>query len=172
MERGSSSRLCISELSAPTLGVCIDLATTGHVEQALTTLSHVLVTAAHEANMRMHNVCINSHSRARPHQPFYDQECVRLKRDWRRVGRLHGFSDPAVRGLERQYHSHVRSRKRTWLMSQLEECVALFHTCPRQFWRTFRGPPSPLPLPLQNHDLWDTFMYNFFGLDLERNNFV
>jgi hypothetical protein len=106
------------ELAAPTLGCCTDLALAGHVEQAMDTLSQVLVRAAHAADMRMYTVRLGSQARPRPHQPFYDQECVRLKRDWRRAGRLHGFSAPLVRGLERHYHSYVRSRKRAWLMSQ------------------------------------------------------
>jgi hypothetical protein len=154
------------ELAAPALGRCTDLALAGHVEQAMDTLSQVLVHAAHAADMRMYTVRLGSQARTRPHQPFYDQECVRLKRDFRRAGRLHGFSAPLVRGLERHYHSYVRSRKRVWLMSQLEECVALFHTCPRQFWRTFRGHPPSLPLPLHDHEVWGPFMSGFTLGDL------
>jgi hypothetical protein len=154
------------ELVAPTLGCCTDLALAGHVEQAMDTLSQVLVRAAHAADMRIYTVRLGSQARPRPHQPFYDQECVRLKRDWRRAGRLHGFSAPLVRGLERHYHSYVRSRKRAWLMSQLEERVALFHTCPRQFWRTFRGHPPSLPLPLHDHEVWGPFMSGFTLGDL------
>ena len=112
------------EQAAPSLADCIALADAGNVEQAILSLSNIILTA--------------SHRRSHLHQPFFDSECIRLKRDWRREGRRLGFSDPQVRGLERQYHAYVRSRKRVWLMSQLEECVALFHTCPRQFWRSFR----------------------------------
>eukprot|EP00884_Botryococcus_braunii_P011061 jgi/Botrbrau1/19957/Bobra.0059s0073.1 len=82
------------ELAAPALGRCADLALAGHVEQALHTLSGVLGDAAHAADMRLHTVRLGSQARTRPHQPFYDQECVRLKRDWRRAGHLHGFSAP------------------------------------------------------------------------------
>ena len=155
------------ELAAPALDRCADLALTGHVEQAMDTLSQVLVRAAHAADMRLHTVRLDSKARPRPHQPFYDQECVRLKREWRRAGRVHGFSAPLVRGLERHYHSYVRSRKRVWLMSQLDECVALFHTCPRHFWRTFRGHPPSLPLPLHDHEVWSTFMSGFTRGDIE-----
>ena len=153
-------------LAAPTLGRCVELALAGQVDQAMDTLSHVIVHAAGEADMRIHTVGLASHAGTRQHQPFYDQECVRLKREWRRSGRLHGFSDPLVRGLERHYHSYVRSRKRVWLMAQLEECVALFHSCPRLFWRTFRGRPPSLPLPLHDHALWSSFMSGFTGGDV------
>ena len=155
------------ELAAPALDRCADLVLTGHVEQAMDTLSQVLVCVAHAADMRLHTVRLDSKARPRPHQPFYDQECVRLKREWRRAGRVHGFSAPLVRGLERHYHSYVRSRKRVWLMSQLDECVALFHTCPRHFWRTFRGHPPSLPLPLHDHEVWSTFMSGFTRGDIE-----
>jgi hypothetical protein len=89
------------ELVAPALGRCTDLALAGHVEQAMDTLSQVLVRAAHAADMRMYTVRLGPQARTRPHQPFYVRECVRPKRYWRRAGRLHGFSAPLVRGLER-----------------------------------------------------------------------
>lgn len=153
------------EQAGPHLDTCVSLATAGHVEQALVNLSDILMTAASAAGMPVRTLGRPHPARARSHQPFFNHECMRLKSEWRRAGRKHGFSAPEVRGLERQYHAYVRSRKRSWMIAKMEECIALSHSAPRKFWRTLRGPPSPLPLPLQNHEVWHEFMHNFIGDD-------
>jgi hypothetical protein len=89
--------------------------------------------------------------------PFYDSECLRLKREYRRLAGREGHTEQ-VRELERKYHSYVRARKRSWLLEQLRAATQQFHGDPRMFWRHLRGPITPLPGPLCNHQAWQDYM--------------
>ena len=148
------------------LNECIHMANDGNLTQALDGLSEVVVNAAIEAGMPLR---IRRKGQGRFRKPFYNEECQRLKREWRKAGRQYGYQFQEVRLLERKYHSYVRSQKRAWLLTQLQERLNMFHVNPRRFWQLFRGAPVGLPVPLLSHGAWDTFMKNLVGVGPSRN---
>jgi hypothetical protein len=132
------------------------MAEEGRVTQALTEFTRLLLMIAHEAGMSFRTRGTN---RNRVPSPFYDSECKRLKKEWREAGRCYGYHVSQVKALERTYHSYVRSRKRIWMLTQLQDCIHMVHSCPRKFWQTFRGTANLLPRPLQSHYVWETFLH-------------
>jgi hypothetical protein len=117
------------------------LAQEGQLADALQSFVQLLLACADNVGMslRPKGTSSKGNGNRRINQPFFDSECQRLKREWRKAGRLQGFQSPATKTLERHYHSIVRSRKRAWLLSQLQDCIRLFHACPRQFGSLFEG---------------------------------
>lgn len=92
---------------------------------------------------------------ARASQPFFDAECIALKRATRRA------RDPALkRVLERQYHSVVRAKRRAHRLARLRVLLAQEKSQPRRFWKTVRATQSGLPLSLQPVQKWDAFLSN------------
>lgn len=150
------------------LDQCIQLANEGQLAQALTALSNTMVQAASDAGM----IARTSGGRKTNPQnkPFFDNECQRLKREWRRAGRIRGYLDPEVKILQRRYHSLVRSRKRAWLLAQLKTCIQTFNSRPRRFWQMLRGKVQGLPIPLQKQGVWGSFMDNLWDPGLGPHN--
>ena len=148
------------------LNECIQMANEGNVANALDALSGVVVNAAIEAGMPLR---VRSKGQGRFRKPFFNEECQRLKREWRRAGRQYGYQFEEVRLLERKYHAYVRSQKRAWSLAQLQERLNMFHVNPRRFWQMFRGPDVGLPIPLLSHDAWDTFMTNLISFGPSRS---
>lgn len=143
------------EQAGDSLRACATRAQDGNLAEALESFVNVLLACAEHAGMPR---CEKIARTPSCNRPFFDGECQRLKREWRRAGRLHGYQSPTVKAVERHYHSLVRSRKRAWLMSQLQDCIRLFHACPRQFWQSFRGATPGLPGPLLSLDAWQDFL--------------
>ena len=143
------------------------LAQEGQLADALQSFVQLLLACADNVGMslRPKGTSSKGNGNRRINQPFFDSECQRLKREWRKAGRLQGFQSPATKALERHYHSIVRSRKRAWLLSQLQDCIRLFHACPRQFWQSFRGRVPGLPGPLLSHDAWQDFLQHMVRSD-------
>jgi hypothetical protein len=154
------------ERATTRLNECIHMANEGHLAQALDGLSEVVVNSATEAGMPLR---VRRKGQDRFRKPFFNEECQRLKREWRRAGRQYGYQFEDVRLLERKYHSYVRSQKRAWLLAQLQDRLNMFHVNPRRFWQLFRGSPVGLPIPLLSHGAWDTFMKNLVGVGPSRN---
>ena len=116
---------------------CSGQALQGNVDTAITSLINTVVGAAHASGLQSRSRVRRAASRA-PNLPFYDNECLRLKREYRRLARREGHS-AQVRELERKYHSYVRARKRAWLLDQLRAATQQFNRDPRSFWRHLRG---------------------------------
>jgi hypothetical protein len=112
------------ERATTRLNECIHMANEGHLAQALDGLSEVVVNSATEAGMPLR---VRRKGQDRFRKPFFNEECQRLKREWRRAGRQYGYQFEDVRLLERKYHSYVRSQKRAWLLAQLQDRLNMFH---------------------------------------------
>ena len=95
------------EQATTKLSTCVRLVNDGDVAHGLDYFVRVIMSAAIEAGMPLR---IRRKSQGRFQKPFFDEECKRLKREWRRAGRQHGYQTSGVRALERKYHSYVRSR--------------------------------------------------------------
>ena len=92
----------------------------------------------------------------RAHQPFFDGECVALKRQLRRSGRL---GDPEARKeLEKRYHSLVRQKKRAHHLERLKQLLVDERMHPRQFWKVLRAKHSELPIGLQRVQAWESYI--------------
>lgn len=144
------------------LQISTALAQEGKIAEALGAFTQTLLASAHDAGMPSRPW---GNRIQRTNKPFYNGECYELKREWRKAGKLQGFQSPAVKTLERQYHSFVRSRKRSWLLNQLKDCISLYNTCPRRFWQTFRGAVPGLPGPLLYQEAWEGFLHHMIHPD-------
>lgn len=138
------------------------MAQEGNLANALKNFVDILVACADKVGMPL---CPKVSGNRRINRPFFDNECRRLKREWRKAARMHGWHSTETKVLERHYHSVVRSRKRAWLLHQLQNCIHLFHSCPRQFWKSFRGGILGLPVPLLSHDAWQDFLQHMTNSD-------
>jgi hypothetical protein len=67
---------------------CIHMANEGNLAQALDGLSEVVKNAAIEAGMPLR---VRRKGQGRFRKPLFNEECQRLKRDWRRAGRQYGY---------------------------------------------------------------------------------
>lgn len=102
----------------------------------------------------------------RSHKPFFDSRAHEFRRVWRRLCRRYGGRHPLTLQSERTYHSHVRSQKRVWALERLNDCISLFHSNSRQFWRMLHGSPVGLPVPLRSPGAWSGFAARFQGLGI------
>ena len=136
---------------------CENLIQANQGKEALDLLVHTIKTAAREAGMVERLPRGSSHTKT-VNKPFYDRECGRLKREWRLQGRRRGYRAPEVLVLKRMYHSHVRTCKRRWMLEQLKEALAMYHSNPKMFWQRLRGQQVSLPQPLQRPQVWNEFM--------------
>jgi hypothetical protein len=137
----------------PSLRTCAQLAQSGDLPRATSLLMAIISRSATYAHMKVSRR--GGPPSRPPWKPFFTRQCFELKREWKRLGRQLGWRAPQVVLLERRYHSFVRSQKRSWLMNQLQEVIAMFHTEPRRFWRTLNGSPPTLPGPLCHPSAWD-----------------
>ena len=144
------------EGARPRLDRCAFMAREGNIDLAMTEFHDILLSSARDAGMALQSK--ETKERGYSNRPFFNKDCQLLKREWRVAGRKHGYQSQLVKSLERKYHSYVRSRKRAWLLSNLQECISMFHSNPRRFWQTFRGKTMALPKPLQTHDAWEQFL--------------
>jgi hypothetical protein len=155
--RGSCRLLYVNALEGEesSLIQCQSLAQSGNIPQALSLFQATLFKAATQAGM-----LLLPQGRSRPsprHKPFFDKECLELKRAWKKLGRQVGWHDAGVRTLERRYHALVRSKKRSWLLQQLQGIIAMYHSEPRRFWRILHGSSPRLPDPLSHPSAWSSF---------------
>jgi len=143
---------------------CAASAAQGYVDQAVEALDNTLIGAAQAAGLRCKSRARRIHNSQS--MPFYDEECRRLKREYRRLARRDGHT-VEVRELERRYHSYVRAKKRAWLLQQLKSATQQFYGDSRRFWQQFRGPAPRLPGPLCDHGAWREYMGSLAGTNLE-----
>ena len=149
------------QLHAPALQRCGQLSQSSSTCEAVEILHATLKAACHTAGLR--EVPRRRAGPRRVHKPFFDSRAHQLKREWRRLCRLSGGRAQTTIQAERLYHVHVRSRKRAWLLTRLNECISSFYQNPRQFWQLLHGPPQGLPPPLRHPGAWQQFAQQFQG---------
>lgn len=125
------------------------------VDAAVQAFCGVVHMAADQAGMPAKRASTKS-GPARAHQPFYDGECVALKRQLRRSGRTR--APEAREDLERRYHSLVRQKKRAYQLERLKQLLADERIRPRQFWKVLRAKHSQLPPGLQQVQAWESYI--------------
>ena len=94
----------------------------------------------------------STHPARRKHCPFFDAECVLLKRQLRRT------QGPHRRVLEAQYHATVRHNKRAYKLARLKTLLDEQYNDPRSFWKLLRSEHSELPLAIQQVQSWDVYV--------------
>jgi len=161
--KGTHRRAYVHALEGeePSLRTCAELAQSGDLPGASSLLMAVISRSATHAHMKVSRR--ESPPSRPPWKPFFTHQCFALKREWKRLGRQLGWRAPPVVLLERRYHSFVRSQKRSWLLTQLQDVIAMFHTEPRRFWRLLNGSPPPLPGPLCHPSAWESFAAGLQG---------
>ena len=133
----------------------VQAATDNNVDAAAQALRGVVQVAADKGGMPAKQSCDRS-GPARAHQPFYDGECVALKRQLRRLG---SAGDPVARkALERRYHGLVRQKKRAYHLERLKQLLVDERKRPRQFWKALRAKHSDLPIGLQRVQAWGSYI--------------
>ena len=147
---------------APDLAACQRAAAGGQVEEAFHALDQGVRAAAAASGLRSGTG--RQHAASRVHAPFFDEECLRLKRQVRACASPGGDQDELKR-LERRYHSLVRSKRRAHRKQQLQRLAAEQHQEPRRFWQRLRQQQSPLPEQLYSVDAWDGFLQQVAKLD-------
>ena len=114
----------------------VQAATDNNVDAAVQVLRGVVEMAANEGGMHAEQSS-SKRGPARAHQPFYDGECVALKRQLCRVGRS---GDPVARTeLERWYHTLVRQKKRAYHLERLKQLLVDERMRPRRFLESVAG---------------------------------
>ena len=152
---GPYSQALQSPASVAMLQDVVQAATDNNVDAAVQALRGVVEMAADEGGMHAKQSSSKS-GPARAHQPFYDGECVALKRQLRRVGRS---GDPVARKeLERRYHSLVGQKKRAYHLERLKQLLVDERMRPRHFWKALRAKPSDLPIGLQRVQAWGSYI--------------
>ena len=144
--RHLGSQQCQQQLQAAMLA-----ASAGNVHAAFQSLHSAVGQAADMSGM----VCVSRRGKSAraPHQPFFDRECVQLKRE------VQHASNPAMKKtLERQYHSVVRSKRRKYLQRRLQDLIAQQHSQPRSFWKVLRQEHTEFPVSLQAVQAWDAYL--------------
>ena len=92
------------------------------------------------------------HKLGRKHKPFFDAQCLALKR------RVHAARGHDRKGLEAEYHALVRSRKRAYNLDRLRTLIDEQYTDPRSFWKLLRSEYKDLPVSLQHVQAWDGYI--------------
>ena len=146
----------LSTVSQPSLTAALAAADQGDVDNAFHHLEHGMLMAAEHAGMPCKVLRHKPMGRG-PHKPFFDAECMALKRRVRALGRR-GRTSVEYKTLERQYHSVVRAKRRAYRLRQLEEVLRQQMTNPRGFWRRLRSDPRPLPAPLCRVQVWNAYL--------------
>ena len=132
-------------------------ATENNVDAAVQAFSEAVQMAADVGGM-VAKQCSRKADSAQAHQPFFDAECLALKRQVRRLG---STGDPLARkALERRYHSLVRQRKRAYHFKRLQQLLVDERKRPRQFWKVLRAKHSDLPIGLQRVQAWESYIAN------------
>jgi len=131
----------------------------GDVEAAFQTLHDTIMDAAALAGMLVKHGAQSPRQATVQHKPFFDHECIELKRQVRRQARCGGRHTQEYRTLERQYHSLVRSKRRRFLVARLKNTLSERRDNPRSFWKRLRFEVRPLPLSLSRVQVWDEYLH-------------
>ena len=126
------------------------LATHGNLQAALQKFDEGLCAAAAASGMPAK---ASGHNKlGRKHKPFFDAQCLALKR---RVHRARGLDR---KGLEAEYHALVRGKKRAYNLDRLQTLIDEQYTDQRSFWKLLRSEYKDLPVSLQHVQVWDGYI--------------
>jgi exonuclease III len=142
----------------PHLRACCDAVDQGDIGAAFHAFHQGIMDAAGAAGMRLRR---RTHLGRQAHvhnKPFFDQECMALKRQLHRKARSGGIHTEEYKLLERQYHTLVRAKRRAFLVSRLRETLRERRDNPRAFWRRLRVDVQPLPLSLCRVQVWEDYL--------------
>ena len=146
----------LSTVSQPSLTAALTAADQGDVDNAFHHLEEGILMAATHAGMSS-KVSRHRPIGSAPHKPFFDAECMALKRRVRALGRR-GRTSLEYKTLEREYHSVVRAKRQAYRLRMLQEVLREQMTNPRGFWQRLRSDPRPLPAPLCRVQVWDGYL--------------
>ena len=139
-----------TEACQAALQQAMHLATDGNLQAAFQKFDEGLCTAATAAGMLAK--ASGHYKSGRKHKPFFDAQCLALKR---RVHRAHG---PDRKDLEAEYHALVRRKKRAYKLDRLQTLIDEQYTDPRSFWKLLRAEYTDLPVSLQHVQAWDGYI--------------
>ena len=131
----------------------------GGLDTAVALLSAAVLRAASLAGMPA-KVPKSSY---RKHAPFYDHECLVSKRRVRDALQQ-ALGRDVVREREREYHSLVRIKRRTYKARQLKHLLHTYGSNPRAFWKRLKGLGTQLPPALLDVSVWSAYLHNLCNL--------
>jgi hypothetical protein len=161
--RGAYAR-ALGDVADGVLEACSQAAARADVSAAFDLLDGAVRQAARVAGMRG-GAGGRRLPLGRDHQPFFDKECLRLKRGVRACLRW-GGSRQEARVLERQYHSVVRSKRRAHRRRELQALLADQRGDPRRFWKRLRSMRRDVPPQLRPVQCWDSYVRRVGNLGL------
>ena len=103
--------------------------------------------------------------RPRSCAPFFDDECRRLKACVRQARNI-GAQTEEIKAREREYHSHVRAKKRKHATEQLRNLLQEKHSNPRKFWKRLQSNTDTLPPQLESPSVWLPYIKNLANPNL------
>ena len=153
----SSRQAYATTIADGRLDACVPHARCGDLDSAFQQLSDAIVEAARSAGCRYKAAQAQPATKqpSKRQQPFYDRECLDMKRLFRRMR----SQDPEVaHALKRKYAGLVRRKRRQYRQLQTGRLLREIRSRPRDFWRKLNGRPAQLPPPLRDQSAWQQYM--------------
>ena len=141
------------------LQVCQELADSGQLDAAILEFSLLIQHAARATGHKYIRPHVRTHHRCSPRVPYFDDECLALKREWRRLAVAHAESH-LVKQAERAYHCLVRKKKRAYQKSQNKQLIYDVAHRPQHFWSQLKPRPKPMPANLRDPAPWQHYVTN------------
>ena len=92
-----------------------------------------------------------------------------MRTDFINIGHMQAWVRDAIqqalgRDVEREYHSLVRIKRRTYKARQLKHLLHTYGSNPRAFWKRLKGLGTQLPLALLDVSVWSAYLHNLCNL--------